>query len=1337
MSSGAGEVPRRRAGVSPRKVFAERLTALFDAAGSPTLRSVASAAAARMAAAGGSNPATVQRISDWRTGKAVPAEFESLLPVLLTLIEKATKAGAPAPELIKLPAWKAIWRAAQARGPEFETACPYLGLTAYGPGDREWFFGRTRATAEIADLLRRTVDGPDAGPVVVIGASGAGKSSVLHAGVIPALRADRDWSVASMTPGTRPSKTLAELLDPPGDAAERPDLVVIDQFEETFTLCQDEPERERFLRALATLHENARTAVILAVRADFYPHCLAYPVLEDAINARCYALGPMRVAELGEAITGPAQAAGLNFEPGLPELVVTELCGLGAGHDRRSYDPGGLPLFSHVMATTWQHRAGARLTVAGYRKAGGVAGSVAATAEQAWQALSSAEQAAAKELLLHLVTVGVDSRDTRRRVPRAELLTRTGNSDAAQTALIRLIDARLITADSTGVAEPATAAAPTGIAERPVAAAPAGGAEPESGAAREIVWFTHEIVLDAWPRLRAWIDEGRVDHLIRQRLELDAAEWAAAQRDPALLYQGARLTTAEQAGETPGGVIGEFLTAAQTTRTRTRRLALATRSVLALLGVGVLVLGIAAYAQTRLSAQEHENADLVATLAEADSVRGTDPSLSAQLELVADRLHPGDPDIRSRLLRTQNLPLSAPLAGHRGAVKQVVYRPDGRVLASAGQDGTVRMWDVADLAHATPLGAPLDCGNGSTATVFSPDGRLLAAACGTEIRLWNVADPAHPNQLASPGAGKVSALAIGPDGKTLAATDGTNVTLWSIENPSAPVQSTRLPSAGPVPAIAFGPGGLAVAGGHTVQFWSPGPTTAALGAPITVPGPEIQAMAMSRDGTTLAVGGGDDAFVATGNADATVTLWDLAQRQPVQMGSPLVVTTKSELRSLAFDPEGSILATGDRDNVTLWSIVDRAHPTRLGEPLAAPSPPCPDASNFQPCRDSPSTLAFAADGHTVAVGGAQGGLRLWSLPPAVIGGRIGWSANSGALSAVGTMATSVVDGRIELWDIHDRQSVRLLADLGPGPGRDFTGTPSLSDDGRLTITTAGPHAGVQLLDVGDPAHVRSLYRFPDAIAGWFGQGGRVLVTLESLWGARLWDLSDPAQPVAISPLIEIGSAPVGLAGIAIPHSGHLMVTLAPDKNAAGAPEYLIKLWDITHRGSVTELDRIAGDPAHPVGAFGLTPDERTMVTLSANTLRIWDISDPVQAHPLGEPIIGHAFNIQSVDFSPDGTLMATAGADSTVRLWDFHDRAHPRPLGQSITMPSHTTWNLSFDPAGGRLIGVGNSVMSIWDLDEDQARQRICADTHGVLTREVWAAHLPRLPYSPPCPEAK
>src|SRR5262249_34445390 len=153
---------------------------------------------------------------------------------------------------------------------------------------------------------------------------------------------------------------------------------IVDQFEELFTVCAEEHERELFLTALDSCagRSDDPVAVVVALRADFYAHCLNYLILQDALEHRGYVLGPLRMDELSEVVSGPARVAALDLEPGLEELITTELCGAGDHHGRRSYDPGALPMLSHVMAATWQHREGRRLTVAGYRQVGGVVGSV-------------------------------------------------------------------------------------------------------------------------------------------------------------------------------------------------------------------------------------------------------------------------------------------------------------------------------------------------------------------------------------------------------------------------------------------------------------------------------------------------------------------------------------------------------------------------------------------------------------------------------------------------------------------------------------------------------------------------------------------------------------------------------------------------------------------------------------------------------------------------------------------------------------------------------------------------------------------------------------------------
>ncbi|WP_282784866.1 hypothetical protein [Nocardia sp. CC201C] len=395
-----------------------------------------------------------------------------------------------------------------------ESDCPYLGLAPYQRRDRDLFFGRTHATAEFADLVREAA-GDASGMVILIGASGAGKSSLLAAGLVPAVG---DWDVTTITPGADPIATLAAAYGIEGDTdltaddiitaltAQRLDrqrLLIVDQFEEFFTACESETARAEFLAALHRCATEHTAAVVLALRADCYAHCLAYSSLQGALEKRSYILGPMRPDELAQAITGPARLAGLELEPGLDELIITDLCGVRDHHDRHGYDPGTLPLLSHALAATWRHRSGHRLTTAGYRSTGGISGAVAATAEHAWDALTAEQQAAATAMLPELVAVHRDAHATRRRIARPDLLRRTTDPEAAAAALELLTRARLISRDG------------------------------------DTVGFIHEIVLGAWPRLRGWVDAARVDLLTR-----DLSETRTTQRYPTVPRDHRHTTTA-------------------------------------------------------------------------------------------------------------------------------------------------------------------------------------------------------------------------------------------------------------------------------------------------------------------------------------------------------------------------------------------------------------------------------------------------------------------------------------------------------------------------------------------------------------------------------------------------------------------------------------------------------------------------------------------------------------------------------------------------------------------------------------------------------------------------
>ncbi|MDG5808591.1 hypothetical protein P9869_39295 [Streptomyces ossamyceticus] len=1206
--------------------------------------------------------------------QAAAGERMPTLPVVLAYVRAC--GGDPAE-------WEELWRRAaaeEAAEPREDAGePPYRGLARFEPDDAALFFGREQLTADLLHLMRRQRF------AAVIGPSGSGKSSLLRAGLIPALQHTQDANlrpaaIRILTPGPHPARTHARVFAPRGTTGPggpgADTFVIVDQFEETFTLCHDPAERDRFLDLLlAARRPENRLRALIAVRADFYGRCAEHRGLADALRDANLLVGPMNSAELRGAIVKPAATAALTVERALTSRLIKEVADA----------PGGLPLLSHVLMETWRRRRGKTMTLAGYEAAGGMEGAVAKTAEDVYLQFNEAESAAARRLLLRLVAPGEGTPDTRRPVERGELEA----PDRQETAEVMeaLARARLLTLDG------------------------------------ETVDLAHEALLTAWPRLRSWIEQDRERLRAHRALTEAARAWEDLRRDVGALYRGSRLVAAEECfGNGHDGDLTvlehDFLAASMASRdeeqraaTRTtRRLRALTASLSVLLALA-LIAGLTAWNQSRLSDQQRQNADAARQVAlsrqlaaQSTALMGTDSDLASLLAIHAYRTSPTSQAVEG-LYTAAGMPLKHRLAGHSTAVLAMAFSRDGRTLASVGWHGSVGLWDTAsgrlrqDLmagdrnGGARRVDTSLVEGNLPVgAAAFSPDGRTLAMGSGSGqgIQLWDVADGRLRKGLAKPPGDTVS-LAFSPDGRTLATAGPEHgVALWDTESGrlrrSFPLEASRLVS------LAFSPDGRTLAVStdeHGVQLWSTdtGRPRRSLPRQATE---WAEVMAFSPNGDTL----------ATAGLEHGVALWDTESGR-LRSSFP---QEAFPLGSLAFSPDGQTLATGGQDrSVKLWEV----NSGRLRRSLAGHTA-------------SVLAVTFSADGRTLATGGVDGTVRLWDVTPdqskRTLPGRLE-HADAMVFSPDGrTLATRAVgDQEARLWDAATGRSRGRPTEHGGD-----IDSLAFSPDGR-TMATGGGGRGVKL---------------------WKTATGRLQRTLSGFIGdVSSLAFSPDARTVAIGSIdrgVELWSTDTGRRRGSLPGFNSDEDSLAfsrdvrtlvfsPDGRtlATGGVDGIVRLWEVPG-GRL--LKSLAGHTA-AVKTAVFSPDGRALATVGDDqVVRLWDAaSGRIRAN-----LTGHTGQARSVAFSPDGRTVATGGNDHTLRLWDTATG------GMLATLTGHTDTVLAvtFNEDGHTLTtaGPGQSIR-VWDatLSPAAAIRKICRAIARDLTTHEHLVYLPDQPHHTTC----
>ena len=1187
--------------------------------------------------------------------------------------------------------WEVRWReaaaeaAADPRAEDENVEPPYRGLTRFEPGDADLFFGRDQLTDHLLELTRSRRF------TAVFGPSGSGKSSLLRAGLIPRLRTGdqlgpQPVALRVLTPGEHPMRTHEQRLMPKVAAGET--WLIVDQFEELYTLCHDPAERDQFLhRLLAATDPASKLRVVTAVRADFLGRCAEHSQLTAALQDGTVLVGPMSRDELRQAIVKPAQAAGLIVERGLTTRILNEIEG----------EPGALPLMSHVLRETWRRRRGRALTEEVYEAAGGVHGAIAQTAEDVYAGLSAEHAQLARLVLLRLIIPGEGSQDTRRPVDRSELDFAPGPTSAAHTpveaadvslVLDRLARARLITLD------------------------------------QGTVDLAHEALITAWPRLSGWIDEKREQLRVHRRLTEAARTWDELGRDAGALYRGTRLAAAREqlSGAALTPLERAFLNASSAARQGERRRRRGLVGALAVLVVLALVAGVVAWQQNRTSDRRRDEAEARRTAAVADGMRFSDPVTAMRLSVAAWRLA-DTTETRSALIgamaqREQDaFAVPGADAGFDGSDNQTRrLTADGRSVVSVTAD-RVRIWDLRTRRLTLSAPGPGKLMADGTTAVVGPDGRTLALPTVEDgIKLWDVRSARVTRTLAKV-ASEEREIVLGE--RTLAAVDANDGYIHAFDLHSGR-RILRIPApGGSESAMAVSPDGrwLALCADTHPEIWDLAHrrrVSASWAPNVRAADCTDHSLAFTPDSTALAV-----------VIDHGIGEWDL------RTGRRTVFLEGDGATEVWFGSDGGFLVATGPGRLLVWR---------------AAYPDLPVLRQRLTADDWSDVTLDRAAGAVRYLNTSSTVVRSLSLGRATTKLWPDQRADQAELSGDGRMLARVLETddrqRLQVLDTHDGRVVfEPEAEACPGKEDEdegaCVGVMALSGDGRYLARsrrveshrkgTSGA-TRITVWDVRTGRECATVGIRPDH-DGFFAVNGLALDThAHTLLVYRqafrptveVWDVRREKHVKTVRSSRSASS---------VDESDSVRIALRPDNGSV-----------VTQEGLVADLragrmaPRVLGDELISTAAF--SPDgTRLAVGDAMGRVTLWDGASRTRLGVLDGSLSDAGVDatgpVSALAFAHDGRTLAVGGWAGTVQLWDVPSQ---RLLGSALPTPGDKVLALSFGSGDGTLYASGANVpIQKYDITPAHLVAQVCKRTGSGLSKRDWRTYLPNVPYRRTC----